>query len=175
MEKKERYTEGQKIFLKLKKNSLTDEEKDMLRKLMLPRNHYFPDTAEECEELAHEILNPESYVHFYDFRAMLYEQYGDSGEWCRGTKDIILFCRFRKGGKSLCSIAFRADSPELVITLGEKDCRVFEKYRRQFPRDGILWTYDYFSGGGRQRTLRYDLSERWLWPHYLRIIELKAN
>ena len=72
-------------------------------------------------------------------------------------------------------IAFRADFPELIITLGEKDCRVFEKYRHQFPRDGILWTYDYFGGGGRQRTLHYELSERWLWPHYLRIIELKAN
>ena len=175
MEKKERYPDAQKKFLKLKPESLTAEEKEMLRVLMLPRNHYFPDTEEECEDLAREILKGESYAHFADFRALLFEKYGDAGEWCRGIKDVILFCRFRKGGKSLCSVALRADDPELVITLGEKECRAFDEIRDGFPRDGILWVYDNFAGAGKQKTLRYDLSERRLWQYYLRIIGLKAR
>ena len=175
MDKKERYTDGQKVFLKLRPESLTAEEKEMLRVLMLPRNHYFPETEEECEELSREILRGESYLLFTDFRAVMHEKFGDAGQWCRGIKDVILFCRFRRGGKSLCSVALRADAPELIVTMGERECRLFEDIRDSFPRDGILWPYEYFSGEGKQKTLRFELSERQLWPYFLRIIGLKLR
>ena len=175
MEKKEKYTEGQKVFLKLKTSALTEEEKDMLRVLMLPRNHYFPDTDKEREALAREILRGESYIHLADFRAAMREMYGDFGEWCRGQKDVILYCRFRKGGKTICTVALRPDSAELIIRYGKRECELFAQERDHFPREGILWPYDYFSGKEPNKVLRYDLSERSLWLSYFRLISIRAE
>ncbi len=175
MESKERYVPAQKIFLKLKASMLTQEENEMLRILLLPRNHYFPETLEEREKLAKEILKGDTYLAFSDFRNLMSEKFADAGEWCRGRKDAIMFYRFRSTGRALCSVHLITDNPVLEIILGEKECKKFERERSFFPRDGIQWTYDYFGGETKTKTLLFSLCDRDLWKYYIRLIQLKVE
>ena len=61
------------------------------------------------------------------------------------------------------------------VELEGKTTQLRAQERDRFPREGILWPYDYFSGKEPNKVLRYDLSERSLWPSYFRLISIRAE
>ena len=50
------YTYVQKKFLKIDPKKLTEEERDVLRRVLLPRTRYLPDTDDECLAYAYELV-----------------------------------------------------------------------------------------------------------------------
>ena len=61
MRNERRYTEGQKLLLKFDREKLNDDERELLRRVLLPRTKYLPQTAEEGEALALQMLRREKY------------------------------------------------------------------------------------------------------------------
>ena len=173
MQDKSWYTLGQKAFLKLDSRKFTDEDLEVLRIMLLPRNHYLPKTEDECAMLSRQILNEESYALFSEFRDFMCEHLGVQGEWGKGRKNAILQYRFRLRGKTLCSVALCVDNPKLEITLGASEQKKFERVRHTFSKKDILWSYDDFGDYTNYKLLIFSLSDRRLWGEYLRIVRLK--
>ena len=61
MRNERRYTEGQKILLKFDRAKLNDEERELLRRVLLPRTRYLLQTDEEGRELALQMLKEEKF------------------------------------------------------------------------------------------------------------------
>ena len=61
------YTYVQKKFLKIDPKKLTEEERDVLRRVLLPRTRYLPDTDEECLAYAYELVQEPTYGKFLLF------------------------------------------------------------------------------------------------------------
>ena len=65
MPNSERYTEAQKNLLKIDMKDLTEAEKKVLRRALLPRKRYVPQTEEEGFSLARDMLGDEMYASFF--------------------------------------------------------------------------------------------------------------
>ena len=61
----ERYTTAQKNLLKIRIEDLSEAEKKVLRRALLPRKRYIPETEQEGFELARDMLDEEKYANFY--------------------------------------------------------------------------------------------------------------
>lgn len=162
-----RYTEGQERLLKFWKKKLTDEEKRILNRALLPRSVYLPESSEECEALALSWLGKEKYEQMNSFLRELQGRYGGAEwAWSRGSLRWGMYRSVRIGRRSFCRLGIGYQRLELIVSFGAKECALFEQDRQRYPRDTVQWTYDFFLPQRGVRTLVFDVNEEmepYLW------------
>lgn len=171
-----RYTDGQMRLLKLNPNSLSEEERTVLHRLLLPRSVYLPAEPSEQDALALDWLGQEKYDALLAFCDVLRDRYGEGLEffWSRGEKEWGMYRLVRLHGKSLCRFGIMYRSFRLIVLFGARECAEFERLRATFPRDRIQWTYDAVTERRGVRPLYLDLDEEGVLPHALRLLSIKS-
>lgn len=174
--KNERYTDGQKNFLKLRQEDLSEQEREMVRYLLLPRKRYLPQTEEEALCLVRDIVGEQRAETFCEVRRDLAERFGVAGRWSAGDSRWRLYCRFSVKGRSLCSIGMDYNVLHMIILFGAREREKFETERDRFSRLGICWTYDLIGINSRGlKELKYDITDATLYPELLRLLEIKLG
>ena len=100
--KNERYTEAQKRLLKGAPKDLSGEERDFLRRMLLPRKRYLPQSEEEGCSLVRDIVGEQKLGCFCRVREEISARYGAEGRWGAGDSRWRLFYRFSRGGRPFC-------------------------------------------------------------------------
>ncbi|WP_424245279.1 hypothetical protein Dip510_000298 [Elusimicrobium posterum] len=62
-------------------------------------------------------------------------------EWHTGGKAGVYECKFRKGGKTICSLFAREKGLGFMVIFGKEERAAFEEQRASFPKD-IQKKYD---------------------------------
>lgn len=168
-----RYTEGQERLLKLQTKKLSDEEKQMLNRALLPRSVYLPETGEECEALALSWLGEEKYEKMNAFLRELQRKYaGVELAWSRGSLRWGMYRSVRCGSRSFCRFGIGYRRLELILSFGVQECGMFERDRRLYPKDTVQWTYDFFVPQRGLRTMVFDVNET-MEPYLWKLLSYK--
>lgn len=175
MRKEQRYTEAQKRFLKLDQSIMTEEEKDALRKLLLPRKRYLPESDAQGHELAADMLGREKYEEFLALVKKIKYVFGAEGCWMRGDDLWELYYAIRMKDKTLCRIGISLDIFNLVLVFGRAECKKFELERDTYPRDEIQWTYDIARTEPKGKYMMFDTSSPITRRHLFRLLSYKMN
>ncbi len=166
MHEQERYTEGQRRLLRIDRSTLTEEEKEQLRRALLPRKRFVPKTDEECFLLVAEFLGDAKYRAFRRLLEAILSRYSCSQRWSAGGRDWRLLLRLYCGKQVLCSIGILEDRYFLLMDWGERECKRFEELRDTFPREEVQWTFDFFRLRNGVKHLQWD-TEQEGWADYL--------
>ena len=173
--KNERYTEAQKLLLRFDPSTFSEQERYIVRRAMLPRKRYVPQTDEEGEALAHEILGDPEYERFAGVRADISRRYGAEGRWSAGDHRWNLLYRFSADGKALCALAMSLNLFELLFTFGKREMEAFERIRSTFSRAGIQWTYDMSVEKNGRKLLSFDLRDLPTYEEVFRLLALRCK
>lgn len=176
MRNERRYTEGQKILLKFDRAKLNDEERELLRRVLLPRTRYLPQTDEEGRELALQMLKEEKFCALFALLGEIRARYGELDcRWTRGDALWELYYSVKKGGEVLCRFGLCLDTFNLIISFGEEECARFERERDSFPRGAIQWTYDMAVAERGRKNLMFDTSDAKIFPYLFRLLAYKKK
>lgn len=156
MPNSERYTEAQKNLLKIDMKDLTEAEKKVLRRALLPRKRYVPQTEEEGFSLARDMLGDEMYASFFALVGEIRSAYRCTTRWTGSNRWWRQRYCFYCDKFSLCAIAMDVDRYSLQIEFGERECRLFEAARRSFPREEVQWIYDCAPWQNGKKLLQFD-------------------
>ena len=98
MRNEQRYTAGQKVLLSsVKWDKLSAEEKDLLRRCLLPRTKYLPRSDEEGREIALQMLDTEKYDAMFRLVEDICAQFGElTCGWARGDEIWELYYSLRR-------------------------------------------------------------------------------
>lgn len=171
----ERYTEEQKLLLKIDPKTYTPEEEYIMRRSLIPRKQYAPESDEEGKLLAKQILGEEEYARFLRVCEDICSRYGAKGEWSAGDSRWKLFYRFHVKSKALCSIGMVLDLFELRFGFGKKEMDRFEKERNTFSRAGIQWTYDTVLEKNGRKILSFDLRDASTYEEVFRLLDFRVK
>ena len=152
----ERYTTAQKNLLKIRIEDLSEAEKKVLRRALLPRKRYIPETEQEGFELARDMLDEEKYANFYALVGEIRSAYRCTARWMGGNRWWRQKYCFMCDKTPLCAIAVAVDQYKLQIEFGEKECRLFEMARASFPREEIQWIFDTAIWRNGKKLLQLD-------------------
>lgn len=156
--KNERYTPEQKILLKIDPKTYTEEEKEEMRIVLLPRKKYLPQSDEEGMEIVSLALGSRERTDlFRRCRDDIFARYSCEGRWSAGDKSAVLYYRFSVRGKPLCALRVRIDHFELVFTLGKKEMESFEQIRSTLPKQDIQYGYDVTGWDVDRKVLAYSM------------------
>lgn len=175
MRKEQRYTEAQKRFLKLDQSTMTEEEKEAMRKLLLPRKSYLPESDVQGHELAKEMLGPQRYETFYALARQIEAIFGAKGRWMRGDELWGLYYGIRRKDRTLCRVGISLDIFNLVIVFGRAECEKFERERDTYPRDEIQWTFDIARHETNGKYMMFDTSSPLTRLHLFRLLSYKMK
>ena len=176
MRKERRYTEGQKNLLAFRQSDLNAEERELLRRVLLPRTKYLPQTDAEGRELAKQMLLNEKYEALFALAEKIRERYGPlECRWARGDRLWDLYYSLRKGGTALCRFGICLDVFNLVLSFGRGECERFERERDTFPRDSIQWTCDMAVAENGRKNLMFDPTVPGILPQLFRLLDYKAK
>ena len=174
--KERRYTEGQKRLLAFDPQDLDDDERELLRRVLLPRTKYLPQTDEEGKELALQMLKEEKFGKMLAFIEAIRSRYGEvECRWTRGNHLWELFYSVRKGADVLCRFGICFNVFNLIITFGKKECERFEAERDSFPRCAVQWTYDMAVTEHGRKNLMFDPCEPGIRPYLFRLLDYKRK
>lgn len=171
----ERYTEEQKLLLKIDPKTYTPQEEYMMRRSLIPRKQYAPETEEEGHLLAKQILGEAEYARFLQVCKDICSRYGAKGEWSAGDSRWKLIYRFHVKNKALCSIGMVLDLFELRFGFGKKEMDRFEKERNTFSRSGIQWTYDTIEEKNGRKVLSFDLRDESVCEEVFRLLDFRVK
>lgn len=171
-----RYTEGQKALLSIDQSKLNEEEKDLLRRVLLPRTRYLPQSDKEGRELALQMLQQEKYDAMFALVDALKERYGAlECSWARGDRVWDLYYSVRKNGQVLCRFGICLNLFNLILSFGRAECEQFEKERDSFPRDMVQWTYDMSEAVNGRKHLMFDPAVPNILPQLFRLLSMKSE
>lgn len=137
------YTYGQKRLLKVNRAKLDEKELDFLRICLLPRTKYLPDTEEERQRYAIEVVQEKTYAEMLALVAEIETRFGtDTRVWSAGDRMFRLFYRLKKNGRTFCAFALDHDKFYLAVYFNAEERARFEDVCDAFPRAEIRWTYD---------------------------------
>lgn len=174
--KNERYTEAQKSLLKGAPKDLSGEERDFLRRMLLPRKRYLPQSEEEGCSLVRDIVGEQKLGCFCRVREEISARYGAEGRWGAGDSRWRLFYRFSRGGRPFCSFGMDLNTLHLILPFGLRERETFERMRDTFSLLGICWTYDMIAVNGRgYKELKYDVSDPAIREELFRLLDIKAG
>lgn len=171
----ERYTEAQKLLLKIDPKTYTPQEEYIMRRSLIPRKQYAPETEEEGHLLAKQILGEKEYLRFLKVSDDICLRYGAKGEWCAGDSRWKLFYRLYVKNKALCAIGMVLDLFELRFGLEKKEMDRFEKERNTFSRAGIQWTYDTIMEKNGRKVLSFDLRDESVCEEVFRLLDFRVK
>ena len=86
MSNSERYTEAQKNLLKIDRSDLTDAENKVLRRALLPRKRYVPETDQEGFEIARDMLGDDLYANFSALVGEIRSAYHCTTRWAGANR-----------------------------------------------------------------------------------------
>lgn len=176
MGKERRYTKGQKVLLKFDRSELDEPEREVLRRVLLPRTKYLPCTDEEGRELALQMLKEEKYAAMLAMADEIRARYGElEFRWVRGEGFWDLFYSVRKNGTALCRFGLRFNLCELIVAFGKEECDQFERDRDMFPRGSVQWIYDMADVVRGSKTLMFDFTDPALRPYLFRLLAYKRK
>ena len=175
MRKERRYTEGQENLLhKIGHTELDEQEQELLRRVLLPRKKYLPQSDAEGREIALQMLKEEKYNLLFSFIGELRARYGELDcRWTRGDRAWDLFYSVRSGGKVLCRFGLSFDTFDLIICFGKKECERFEKEREFYPRDLVQWPYDMAPMEQGRKNISFDISDPAIYSYLFRLLSYK--
>ncbi len=171
----ERYTDEQKLLLKIDPKTYTQEEAYIMRRSLVPRKQYQPVSDEEGEQLARQILGEKEYSRFQKVCEDIRSRYDAEGEWSAGDSRWRLFYRFHVKGKALCSIGMVLDLFELRFGFGKKEMERFERERNTFSKAGIQWTFDTVAEKNGRKTLSFDLRDTAYYEEVFRLLAFRMK
>ena len=170
----ERYTEAQKKLLKFEKEDLTEAERKVLRRALLPRKRYIPQTDEEGFSLTRDMLDKEKYIDFCALAEEIRASYrGTTTRWMGGNRWWRQRLCFLCDKTMLCALAVTVDHFRLQIEFGERECRLFEKARESFPREEIQWLFDTAVWKNGKKLLQIDPSSLVSFELLFRLLAIK--
>ena len=176
MRNERRYTEGQKILLKFDQEKLNDDERELLRRVLLPRTKYLPQTAEEGEALALQMLRREKYERMLSLIGKIEACYGRTEcRWTRGDHLWDLYYSVRSGKDVLCRFGICLDVFNIILSFGQRECEQFERERDTFPRGMIQWTYDMAVFSNGRKNLMFDTADERILPYIFRLLAYKKK
>ncbi len=156
--KNERYTPEQKRLLKIDPKTYTEEEREAMRVVLLPRKRYLPQSDEDGMEIVSLALGTQEKIAlFCRCREDILSRYACEGRWSAGDKSAVLYYRFYLKGKALCALRVRIDHFDLTFSFGKKEMQAFEQCRSTFPRESIQYGYDATGGKEERRLLAYPM------------------
>lgn len=171
------YTEKQLRMIEVKKKLKTPKELDFLRRMLLPRTKYVPDTEEECRALAEEILTAERYTLFLALAKEIEERYAAKEHlWSAGEGKAKLVYRIKRGGRTFCAFLLEPDRFLLAVYFNAAERELFERMRASFDRTEIQWTYDItaVAANGVKRVV-YDIESEEHRPYVYSLLDFKAR
>ena len=170
-----RYTDGQMRLLKLNPNSLSEEERTVLHRLLLPRSVYLPAEPSEQDALALDWLGQKKYDALLAFCDVLRDRYGEGLEffWSRGEKQWKMYRCARVRGKSLCRFGIMYRDFRLILLFGLRECREFESLRNTFSRDQVQWSFDMIAERGGVHPICLDIEQPNVASQALRLLSIK--
>lgn len=171
------YTYVQKKFLKIDPKKLTEEEREVLRRVLLPRTRYLPDTDDECLAYAYELVQEPTYGKFLSFLHEIELRFGvKERTWSAGDRFARLYCRLKKNGRTFCAFALDADKFYLAVYFNAEERRRFEAVRNDFSREVIQWPYDFcpVRANGIQ-CVYYHLQDDRVKEHIFSLLAFKAG
>lgn len=155
---------------------LTEEESAFLRRMLLPRKRYLPQTDKEGLTLAKDILGERKYEEFLRIREEICSLFGADGRWSAGDSRWKLYYRFSVRGRALCALGMDEETLHAVVRFGAREMEVFERERNTFSRLGICWTYDLIGVNARGiKELKYDVTDRSVYAEVLRLLRIRAG
>ena len=170
----ERYTEAQKKLLKFEKEDLTEAERRVLRRALLPRKRYIPQTDEEGFSLTRDMLDKEKYIDFCALAEEIRASYrGTTTRWMGGNRWWRQRLCFLCDKTMLCALAVTVDHFRLQIEFGERECRMFETARESFPREEIQWLFDTAVWKNGKKLLQIDPSSLVSFELLFRLLAIK--
>lgn len=170
----ERYTEAQKKLLKFEKEDLTEAERKVLRRALLPRKRYIPQTDEEGFSLTRDMLDKEKYIDFCALAEEIRASYrGTTTRWMGGNRWWRQRLCFLCDKTMLCALAVTVDHFRLQIEFGERECRLFETARESFPREEIQWLFDTAVWKNGKKLLQIDPSSLVSFELLFRLLAIK--
>ena len=174
MRNERRYTEGQKNLLALDQSKLDDGERELLRRVLLPRTKYLPASEGEATELALQMLKREKYEAMQAMIGEIRARYGAiECRWTRGNHMWDLIYSVKKNGNVLCRFGITLDVFNLILFFGKEDCERFERERDSFPRAEIQWTFDMAYSDNGRKVLNFSTRDPSVWPHLFRLLAYK--
>lgn len=171
------YTEAQLRFIKVKKKEFTEKDFDFLRRMLLPRVKYLPDTEDECFALAQEILGEEKYAKMRALLAEVEERYQTEGRvWSAGDHFAKLYCRVKKFGRTFCAFNFLVEDLYLSVYFNAAERDRFEEERENFPRAEICWTYDICATMANGiKCVRFNILDEVVCKHVFALLDFKLR
>lgn len=128
----------------------------MLRRALLPRKRYIPETEQEGFDLARDMLDERKYANLYALVGEIRSAYHCTTYWKGGSRWWRQKYCFVCDKMPLCAIAVAVDRYKLQIEFGERECRLFEMARSSFPREEIQWIFDTAVWCGGKKLLQLD-------------------
>ena len=176
MRKERRYTEGQKHLLALDRSVLDDAERELLRRVLLPRTKYLPQSDEEGRELALQMLKEEKFAAMMASADEIDARYGGVVcSWTRGSGMWALCYSVKKDGDLLCRFGMRLDLFNLIISFGRKECARFEQERDSYPSDPVQWIFDRSATERGRKELMLDVTDEKTKPYLFRLLAYKKQ
>ena len=93
------------------------------------------------ESIMTDLLGKQLYDVWLSLSAAIDERYGMERSWNNGGKKWIYEYKYRKGGKTLCSLYARENCLGFMIIFGKDECLKFEESRESFSAE-IQEIYD---------------------------------
>lgn len=85
-------------------------------------------TKKQIEELA----GGERWALFERLNEMILEHYDMEQAWDKGGRDWAACLRYRRGGKTLCTVYFRKGEAAVLVIFGKKEREKFEETKKEF-------------------------------------------
>lgn len=125
------------------------------------------------EEMA-ELLGPEQYEVWVELCACIEEKYEMEQIWSEGHKGWKYECKYRKGGKTLCSLNARKDRMGFQVIFGKAEREKFEAARETFPVP-IQMSYDKAQTFHDGKWVMFEPEDTEFLLDYMRLLLIKRR
>ena len=102
------------------------------------------------------------------------EHYDPQEIWEDGRKAGVYACRFRKGGRTLCSLFARENAFGFMVIFGAKERAAFEADRDSYPEE-IRAVYDETHQYHDGKWLKFDETDDRHVPVFERLLAIKRK
>lgn len=119
-------------------------------------------------------LGPKLYAVWAGLYAAIEEKYEMEKLWNKGGKGWQYECKFRRGGKTLCTLYAQEGCVGFMVVFGRAEREKFEEARDAFPK-AIQEAYDTAQTYHDGKWVMFQLTDTELLADYVRLLAIKRR
>lgn len=126
------------------------------------------------ESIMTDLLGKQLYDVLLSLRAAIDERYDMERSWNNGGKKWIYEYKYRKGGKTLCSLYARENCLGFMVIFGKDERLKFEENRESYSAE-VQKAYDEAQTYHDGKWIMFYPEDSLMFDDFMRLLEIKRN